>query len=78
MLVTPLVRCRPTELNNENLKQFLVKVEEMDLSRVSLIHVHGRDTEWYYQLKATPFLNRCVALETYHMMSLGPTRSSGP
>jgi hypothetical protein len=58
MLATPMARGRPTELNNENWKQFLVKVEETDLSRVALIHVHGRDTEWYHQLKATPFLHR--------------------
>ncbi|KAF9336889.1 hypothetical protein BG006_006997 [Podila minutissima] len=64
---------QPSELTDKNWREFRADIAGTDLSRVRTVHVSGPDKDdWYEQLKATPFLHRCTALEAYYMASLGP------
>ncbi|KAG0034771.1 hypothetical protein BGZ82_005620, partial [Podila clonocystis] len=63
----------PTELVNNNWKQFVSKAERTNLEFVKKIDVCDQEAFKYYQeLKSKPFLHRCSSLREYNMISLGP------
>ncbi|KAG0032373.1 hypothetical protein BGZ82_006568 [Podila clonocystis] len=62
----------PTDLDNNNWKQFVSHPEQTNLEFVSKIDVWDQEAlKYYQQVKSKPFLHRCSSLREYNMISLG-------
>ncbi|KAF9216553.1 hypothetical protein BGZ59_009151 [Podila verticillata] len=63
----------PSEVNNRNWKQFVLKAEQTNLELLKKIDVWDQESvKCYQQIKTKPFLHRCKSLREYNMISLGP------